>query len=187
MAGPSGESRSGSSLSLTLWRVVADSNAAPNRNPRFSVDANADPNAGDSSRAPRHRRRTRGAGEGSRSDSIGGARVGVEAGAEAGAGARGGVAARGLIELHFVALEGGSVLVPAPRPGLDRAPPGTVPALLPLFFPGLRAVAPPVQVNEAGGGRGGRWGGGGRQAGEEGRGEGGRRGEGSGAGGGGVS
>ncbi|CAN0434591.1 unnamed protein product, partial [Laminaria digitata] len=57
-----------------------------------------------------------------------------------------GVAARGLSELHFVALEGGSLLVPAPRPGLDRAPPGTVPALLPLFFPGLRAVAPPVQV-----------------------------------------
>ncbi|CAN0180455.1 unnamed protein product, partial [Ectocarpus sp. 4 AP-2014] len=51
-----------------------------------------------------------------------------------------------LTELHFVALEGGSLVVPAPRAGLDRAPPGTVPALLPLFFPGLRAVAPPVQV-----------------------------------------
>ncbi|CAN0530915.1 unnamed protein product, partial [Ectocarpus sp. 12 AP-2014] len=51
-----------------------------------------------------------------------------------------------LTELHFVVLEGGSLVVPAPRAGLDRAPPGTVPALLPLFFPGLRAVAPPVQV-----------------------------------------
>lgn len=54
-----------------------------------------------------------------------------------------------LSELHFVALEGGSLVVPAPRAGLDRAPPGTVPALLPLFFPGLRAVAPPVEVKVA--------------------------------------
>lgn len=51
-----------------------------------------------------------------------------------------------LMELHCVTFEGGSLMVPAPRAGLDRAPPGIIPSLLPVFFPGLRAVAPPVQV-----------------------------------------
>lgn len=49
--------------------------------------------------------------------------------------------------LHCVALEGGSLVIPAPKEGLDRVPPGAIPALLPLVFPGLRAVLPPVQVS----------------------------------------
>lgn len=98
------------------------------------------------------------------SETLSGEGAGTGAGAGAGAGTRlrsarqsgghgaekitGTMASINLSELHSVSLAGGSFVVPAPRAGLDRAPPGTVPALLPLVFPGLRAVAPPVQVND---------------------------------------
>lgn len=126
MAGPSSASRHTSSLTLTLWRVTGGA-------------------ASTSSSAPGDKS---GSGGG-----VGGVRSRTRGGSGAAAGAAAPEAAAALprlTELHFVALEGGSLTVPAPRAGLDRAPPGTVPALLPLFFPGLRAVAPPVQVGSGG-------------------------------------
>ena len=125
VAGPSPRtSRSGStrspSLSLTLWRVRG--RASP-------LESDGSSGIGGETRA-RSRRLRGGGGEGGGAVSRGSARTAPK-----------------LMELHFVSLEGGSLVVPAPRAGLDRAPPGTVPALLPLLFPGLRAVAPPVQVN----------------------------------------
>lgn len=123
MAGPSGASHPGSSLSLTLWRVSGGAASA-------SASASGEKSDAATGTGGGARSRTRGGG---------GAAAGV-AGPELAA-----MVPR-LSELHFVALEGGSLMVPAPRAGLDRAPPGTVPALLPLVFPGLRAVAPPVQV-----------------------------------------
>ena len=125
VAGPSPRtSRSGStrspSLSLTLWRVRG--RASP-------LESDGSSGIGGETHA-RSRRLRGGGGEGGGAVSRGSARTAPK-----------------LMELHFVSLEGGSLVVPAPRAGLDRAPPGTVPALLPLLFPGLRAVAPPVQVN----------------------------------------
>eukprot|EP00752_Nemacystus_decipiens_P018330 g16445.t1 len=123
VAGPSGASRPGPSLSVTLWRVNGGAASAV-------ASGKEEPITGG------------GGGGGARSRTGGTAAAAAAARTAEGRAA----AAPRLAELHFVALEGGSVVVPAPRAGLDRAPPGTVPALLPLFFPGLRAVAPPVQV-----------------------------------------
>lgn len=120
MAGPSGASNPGSSLSLTLWRVNGGAASAVTSGKEAAVTG-------------------AGLGGGGARSRTGGAAAGAAAAASVATVPR-------LTELHFVALEGGSLVVPAPRAGLDRAPPGTVPALLPLFFPGLRAVAPPVQV-----------------------------------------
>lgn len=119
MVGPSGASRADSCLSLTLWRVTRGAAAA----------AAATVEQGSAYAA-----------------AGGGANLRARGSRLAGGSAATPLPPLRLTELHFVALEGGSFVVPAPRAGLDRAPPGTVPALLPLFFPGLRAVAPPVQV-----------------------------------------
>lgn len=129
VAGPSGASHPGSSLSLTLWRVSGGAASPVTSGKEAGVTGGGGGGVGGG-----------GDGGGARSRT-GGAAAGAAAAAAAGV-----ATTPRLTELHFVALEGGSLVVPAPRAGLDRAPPGTVPALLPLFFPGLRAVAPPVQV-----------------------------------------
>jgi len=127
VAGPSGASHPGSSLSLTLWRISGGAGAGASS---ASAPASAPPTPSFGGA----RSRTHGAGAAA-------GRPHGAAGAEPAA-----TLAPRLSELHFLTLEGGAFVVPAPRAGLDRAPSGTVPALLPLFFPGLRAVAPPVQV-----------------------------------------
>ncbi|CAM9861622.1 unnamed protein product, partial [Pylaiella littoralis] len=133
VAGPSGASRPSSSLSLTLWRVSGGV-SSPSSDDDESVSGASSGTGGGVAGSARSRTRGGGGGGGGR-------------GLDGAAGTVGGaVSPPRLSELHSVTLEGGSLVVPAPRAGLDRAPAGTVPALLPLFFPGLRAVAPPVEV-----------------------------------------
>lgn len=189
VAGPSGSSRPGVALSLTLWRITGGAcSAAPpgKRRPsslspfgkdsdvasagqrsgararRVAVGMDADADAGGAGRGERSQGLKWSGDGGQEGDgknaskklkwrgSAGSTDGGSSGSSGRGAGSTGvvdGSKTPRLSELHCVTLEGGSLVIPAPREGLDRAPPGTVPALLPLMFPGLRVVSPPVQVS----------------------------------------
>ncbi|CAM9252402.1 unnamed protein product [Scytosiphon promiscuus] len=145
VAGPSGASRSSSSLSLTLWRISGGASSSSSSSfDEHTARADAGTSSGTGTRSRSRRPDFDGSGGGgggpAKTPTPGIPGPGVDSMPKTT------TTTPTLSELHFVALEGGSLVVPAPRAGLDRAPPGTVPALLPLFFPGLRAVAPPVEV-----------------------------------------
>lgn len=126
VVGPSGSSRPSACLSLTLWKISGGVGLSSPSSSSSSSQVDAE-TAGNSKSASARARHTLG-GDGGKGASA------VE------------ISAPRLSVLHCVALEGGSLMVPAPREGLDRAPPGMVPDLLPLVFPGLRVISPPVQV-----------------------------------------